>query len=263
MLDEEKLEFLNREMDNLVLSCDGRPQIHDRMRPLRGGGGSYGLILPKLLRAAESRHQENYYVRGTYTHFNTDFASDVLYLADLGFHRISVEPVVADPAEPYALREEDLPQLFAEYDRLASEMLARRKQGRGFLFFHFMIDLSGGPCVAKRLRGCGSGTEYLAVTPQGDLYPCHQFVGDGRFRMGDVWQGVTRHDLADGFARCNVYSREECKGCFAKFYCSGGCAANAFHSSGDINGIYGLGCALQRKRVECAVMMQAALAEEG
>ena len=262
LLNDEILEFANREMGNVVLSIDGRKEVHDRMRPFRGGQGSYDLIIPKFLKAAESREQMNYYVRGTYTRNNLDFSKDVLHLADLGFKQISVEPVVAGPSDDYAIREEDIPALKEEYDRLAVEMIRRRKEGKGFNFFHFMIDLEGGPCVAKRLSGCGAGTEYLAVTPFGDFYPCHQFVGNEAFLMGNVDEGITRTDIRDAFKGCNVYAKEKCKKCFAKYYCSGGCAANAHNFHGTINGTYEAGCELQRKRVECAIMLKAALAEE-
>ena len=261
LLNDEILEFVNKEMGNMVLSIDGRKEVHDRMRPHRGGQGSYDEIVPKFKKAAESRGQMNYYVRGTYTHYNTDFAKDVLHLADLGFKQISVEPVVAPEIEDYAIREEDLPQLLAQYDELAEEMIKRRKEGNGFNFFHFMIDLEGGPCVAKRLSGCGSGTEYLAVTPWGDLYPCHQFVGNEDFLMGNVDEGVLRTDIRDEFKQCNVYAKEKCKDCFAKFYCSGGCAANSYNFTGNVNGSYDIGCELQRKRIECAIMIKAALSE--
>ena len=261
LLNDEILEFVNKEMGNMVLSSDGRKEVHDRMRPHRGGQGSYDEIVPKFKKAAESRGQMNYYVRGTYTHYNTDFAKDVLHLADLGFKQISVEPVVAPETEDYAIREEDLPQLLAQYDELAEEMIKRRKEGNGFNFFHFMIDLEGGPCVAKRLSGCGSGTEYLAVTPWGDLYPCHQFVGNEDFLMGNVDEGVLRTDIRDEFKQCNVYAKEKCKDCFAKFYCSGGCAANSYNFTGNVNGSYDIGCELQRKRIECAIMIKAALSE--
>lgn len=261
LLNDEILEFVNKEMGNMVLSIDGRKEVHDRMRPHRGGQGSYDEIVPKFKKAAESRGQMNYYVRGTYTHYNTDFAKDVLHLADLGFKQISVEPVVAPETEDYAIREEDLPQLLAQYDELAEEMIKRRKKGNGFNFFHFMIDLEGGPCVAKRLSGCGSGTEYLAVTPWGDLYPCHQFVGNEDFLMGNVDEGVLRTDIRDEFKQCNVYAKEKCKDCFAKFYCSGGCAANSYNFTGNVNGSYDIGCELQRKRIECAIMIKAALSE--
>ena len=258
LLNDEILEFANREMSNIVLSIDGRKEIHDKMRPFRGGQGSYDLIVPKFLKAAESRNQERYYVRGTYTGRNLDFAEDVLHLADLGFKQISVEPVVAKPSDDYAITEMDIPRLKEEYDRLAEEMIKRKREGRGFNFFHFMIDLTGGPCVAKRLSGCGSGTEYLAVTPWGDLYPCHQFVGNEEFLMGNVEQGILRDDIRDQFKSCNVYAKDKCKKCFAKFYCSGGCAANAYNFHGDINDAYDVGCELQRKRVECAVMLKVA-----
>ncbi|MCI8530302.1 MAG: thioether cross-link-forming SCIFF peptide maturase [Lachnospiraceae bacterium] len=256
LLDDEILEFANREMANLVLSIDGRKEIHDAMRPFRGGQGSYDLIVPKFQKAAESRQQMNYYVRGTFTHHNLDFSQDVLHLADLGFRQISVEPVVAKPTDSYAITSADIPILKEEYDKLALEMIKRREAGRGFHFFHFNIDLEGGPCVAKRLSGCGSGTEYLAVTPWGDFYPCHQFVGDEKFLMGNVDEGIVREDIRDMFKCCNVYAKEKCKKCFAKFYCSGGCAANAYNFHGNINDAYDVGCELQRKRVECAIMLK-------
>ncbi|MDE6129433.1 MAG: thioether cross-link-forming SCIFF peptide maturase, partial [Lachnospiraceae bacterium] len=261
LLNDEILEFANREMSNIVLSIDGRKEVNDKMRPFRGGQGSYDSIVPKFLKVAESRQQTNYYVRGTYTHGNLDFSKDVLHLADLGFEQISVEPVVAQPEDWYAIKEEDIPILKEEYDKLAVELIKRRKEGRGFHFFHFMIDLEGGPCVAKRLSGCGSGTEYLAVTPWGDLYPCHQFVGQEAFLMGNVYDGIVNTALRDEFKCCNVYAKEKCKKCFAKFYCSGGCAANSYNFHGNINDAYDIGCELQRKRIECAVMIKAALAE--
>lgn len=261
LLNDEILEFANREMANIVLSIDGRKEINDLMRPHRGGQGSYDTIVPKFLKVAESRNQMNYYVRGTFTRNNLDFSRDVAHLADLGFQQISVEPVVAAPEEEYALREEDIPAILKEYDKLAAELLNRSKEGRGVNFFHFMIDLKGGPCVAKRLSGCGSGTEYLAVTPWGDFYPCHQFVGREEFLMGNVDEGITRTDIRDEFKTCNVYAKEKCRSCFAKFYCSGGCAANSYQFHGHINDAYELGCELQRKRIECAIMIKAALAE--
>lgn len=260
LLNDEVLEFVNKEMANVVLSIDGRKEVHDLMRPFRGGQGSYEGIVPKFQKAAESRGQMNYYVRGTFTRNNLDFSRDVMHLADLGFKQISVEPVVAAPEDDYALRQEDVPELLAEYDKLAVELLNRKKQGKGVNFFHFMIDLEGGPCVAKRLSGCGSGTEYLAVTPWGDLYPCHQFVGREEFLMGNVEEGITKPHIRDEFKTCNVYAKEKCKSCFAKFYCSGGCAANSYNFHGKINDVYDLGCELQRKRIECAIMIKAALA---
>lgn len=262
LLDDEVMEFCNREMANVVLSIDGRKEVHDFMRPFRKGKGSYDLIVPKFRKFAESRNQDRYYVRGTFTRHNLDFAKDVLHLADLGFKQISVEPVVALPEEEYALREEDIPQICEEYDRLAAEMIKRHREGKEFDFFHFMIDLTGGPCVYKRLSGCGSGTEYLAVTPWGDFYPCHQFVGEEAFLMGNVFDGLKASELQEEFKGCNVYAKEKCRNCFAKFYCSGGCAANAYKFHGSINDAYDVGCELQRKRIECAVMIKAALAEE-
>ena len=262
LLSDDIIDFANREMANIVLSVDGRKEIHDKMRPLAGGQGSYDLVIPKFKKVAESRNQTNYYVRGTFTHFNKAFAADVCHLADLGFEQISFEPVVAPDGEDYALVPEDIPELLSEYDKLAVEMVRRHKEGKGFNFFHFMIDLKGGPCVYKRLSGCGSGTEYLAVTPWGDFYPCHQFVGQESFLMGNVDDGITNTDIREQFKACNVYSKEKCRNCFAKFYCSGGCAANSYNFHGNINDAYDLGCELQRKRVECAIMIKAALAEE-
>ena len=262
LLNDDILEFANKEMANIVLSIDGRKEVHDFMRPFRGGQGSYDGIVPKFQKVAESRDQMNYYVRGTFTHHNLDFAADVCHLADLGFKQISVEPVVAPETEDYALKEEDIPQILEEYDKLAVELIKRHKEGKGVNFFHFMIDLQGGPCVYKRLSGCGSGTEYLAVTPWGDFYPCHQFVGQEEFLMGNVDTGIVNTKIRDEFKSCNVYSKEKCKNCFAKFYCSGGCAANSYNFHGSIHDAYDLGCELQRKRVECAIMIKAALAEE-
>lgn len=261
LLNDEVQEFVNREMANVVLSIDGRKEVHDRMRPFRGGQGSYDIVVPKYQKLAESRNQTNYYVRGTFTRHNLDFASDVMHLADLGFEQISVEPVVAAEDEEYAIRKEDIPRILEEYDKLAVELIRRKKEGKGVNFFHFMIDLEGGPCVAKRLSGCGSGTEYLAVTPWGDFYPCHQFVGQEEFLMGNVDEGIVRTDIRDSFKSCNVYAKDKCKDCFARFYCSGGCAANSYNFHGNINDAYDIGCELQRKRIECAIMIKAALAE--
>ena len=262
LLNDEVMEFCNKEMGNVVLSIDGRKEVHDHMRPFRKGAGSYDLIVPKFQKFAELRHQDKYYVRGTFTHYNTDFAADVLHLADLGFKQISVEPVVAPPTEDYAIREEDLPVIFEQYDILAKEMIKREKEGRGFNFFHFMIDLTGGPCVYKRLSGCGSGTEYLAVTPWGDFYPCHQFVGQEDFCLGNVEEGIKKTETVNEFKKCNVYSKKECSSCFARFYCSGGCAANSYNFTGKINDVYEIGCKMQQKRIECALMIKAALAED-
>ena len=258
LLNDEIMEFANQEMDNVVLSIDGRKDVHDFMRPFPNGSGSYDIVVPKYQKFADSREQMRYYVRGTFTHHNLDFAKDVLHLADLGFKQISVEPVVAPDDADYAIREEDLPQLFEEYDQLAKEIIKRKKNGQEFNFFHFMIDLEGGPCVAKRLSGCGSGTEYLAVTPWGDLYPCHQFVGNEKFYLGNVFEGVKHPEICQEFKSCNVYSKEKCRKCFARFYCSGGCAANSYNFHGSIHDAYDIGCALQKKRVECAIMIKAA-----
>ncbi|MCC6093669.1 MAG: thioether cross-link-forming SCIFF peptide maturase [Eubacterium sp.] len=262
LVNDEIMDFCDREMGNVVMSVDGRKSVHDHMRPFRNGKGSYDLIIPKFQKWAERRHQDKYYVRGTFTHYNLDFAADVISLADLGFKQISMEPVVAPPTEDYAIREEDVPVICEQYDILAREMIRRAKEGRGFNFFHFMIDLSGGPCVYKRLSGCGSGGEYLAVSPWGDLYPCHQFDGNTDFILGNVDDGVTRPDLVEQFKKVNVYSKPECSKCFSRFYCSGGCAANSYNFKGNINDVYDIGCALQRKRVECALMIKAALADD-
>lgn len=261
LLNDDIMDFINEEMANVVLSVDGRKEIHDLMRPTRNGKGSYDLIMPKFQKLAESRNQKNYYVRGTFTHNNLDFAEDVLSLADLGFEQISVEPVVAQDDQDYAIRESDIPKICDEYDKLAKALIERKKNGKEVNFFHFMIDLSGGPCVAKRLSGCGSGTEYLAVTPWGDLYPCHQFVGQDEFLLGNVFDGVKKTDICDEFKLCNVYAKSKCKDCFARFYCSGGCAANSYNFTGAINDTYDVGCELQKKRIECAIMMKAAQAQ--
>ncbi len=261
LLNDDIQEFANREMDNVVLSLDGRKEVNDLMRPFRNGKGSYDLIVPKFQKLAESRNQDQYYIRGTFTKNNLDFTKDVLEFADLGFKQISIEPVVAELTDSYAIQEADLPQICEEYDRLAKEIIAREKAGKGFNFFHFMIDLEGGPCVAKRLSGCGSGTEYLAVTPWGDLYPCHQFVGNEKFLMGNVDEGIVKPEIADEFRGCSVYTKENCKTCFAKFYCSGGCMANSDKFHGTIYDTYDIGCVMQKKRVECAIMIKAALAE--
>jgi len=262
LLNDEIIEFINEEMSNVVLSVDGRREINDLMRPFRNGKGSYDLIMPKFKKLVADRKQQDYYVRGTFTRFNKDFAKDVLALHDLGFDQISVEPVVADLHQPYAIREEDIQEICEEYDRLAIEMIKRNEEGRGFNFFHFMIDVSGGPCVAKRLSGCGSGTQYLAVTPWGDIYPCHQFVGQEEYLMGNVDSGIRRLDIQAEFKQSNIYAKDKCRECFARFYCSGGCAANSYRFHKSINDTYEIGCELMRKRVECAIMIKAALADE-
>lgn len=262
LLNDEIMDYINKNMHNVVLSIDGRKDVHDRMRPRAGGQGSYDNIVPKFQKLAESRNQTDYYVRGTFTRYNLDFGKDVLHLADLGFKQISVEPVVADPSEDYAIQEEDLPQIFAEYEQLAKDIIKRRKDGQWFNFFHFMIDLTGGPCVTKRLVGCGSGTEYLAVTPTGDLYPCHQFVGREQFKMGTVDTGVEKTSIRKDFEQCNVYNKPVCQNCWAKFYCSGGCVANSYNSHGDLITPYEIGCEMQKKRIECAIMIKALESEE-
>lgn len=261
LLNDDIMEFANKEMSNVVLSLDGRKEIHDFMRPSRNGKGSYDVILPKFMKFAESRGEKDYYIRGTFTSNNLDFSEDVLHFADLGFKHMSVEPVVSLPEEPFAIKEEDIPAICEEYDKLAAEFIKRKKEGKGFNFFHFMIDLEQGPCVAKRLSGCGSGTEYLAVTPWGDLYPCHQFVGEDNFLMGNVFDGVKEKELQDEFKLCNVYAKDKCQDCFAKFYCSGGCAANSYKFHNSITDAYDIGCELERKRVETAIMIKAALAD--
>ena len=263
LMTDEVVDFLNKEMANVVLSIDGRKEINDKMRPTRNGkGSSYDIIMPKFKKFAKSRGDKSYYIRGTFTKYNLDFANDVLHFADEGFKEISVEPVVAAPEEDYAIHEEHLPQILEEYDRLAKEYIKRKKAGNGFNFFHFNIDLTQGPCVAKRLSGCGSGTEYLAVTPWGDLYPCHQFVGQEQFLLGTVDTGITNTEVRDEFKLCNVYAKEKCRNCFARFYCSGGCAANSWNYDGSITGAYDIGCEMQKKRMECAIMIKAALANE-
>ena len=262
LLDDEVMDFLNREMSNVVLSLDGRREVNDHFRKNYLGEGSYDVIVPKFQRLVEKRGGKGYYVRGTFTHNNVDFTNDLFHMADLGFTELSMEPVVCPPDDPYALTEEDLPKLFEQYEILAREMVKRKREGRGFTFYHYMLDLKNGPCIYKRITGCGSGTEYMAVTPWGELFPCHQFVGDEKYSLGNIWDGVTNKAVQDEFRGCNSYSRPECRDCWAKLYCSGGCAANAYHATGSIGGVYSYGCELFKKRIECAVMMQVAEAEE-
>lgn len=262
LIDDEVIDFLNKEMSNVVLSLDGRKEVNDHFRKDYRGRGSYDTIVPKFKRLVEARDGKNYYVRGTYTHNNVDFTNDILHMADLGFTELSMEPVVCPPGDPYALTEEDLPKLFEQYEILAKEMIKRKKEGRGFTFYHYMLDLKNGPCIYKRITGCGSGTEYVSVTPWGELYPCHQFVGDEKYSLGNIWDGIKNTEIQDEFRSCNAYAREECRDCWAKLYCSGGCAANAYHATGRINGIYKYGCELFKKRIECAVMIKVAEAEE-
>lgn len=258
LIDDDVIEFANREMSNVVLSLDGRKEIHDRTRVDYAGKGSYDRIVPKFQKLVKSRGGQNYYMRGTFTHANPDFTKDVFHMADLGFTELSMEPVVCAPGDPSGLTAEDLEIVKEQYEILAKDMLRRRKEGKPITFYHYMIDLTGGPCVYKRISGCGSGTEYMAVTPWGDLYPCHQFVGEEEYKLGNIWDGVTNTALREEFRSCNAYARPECKDCWAKLYCSGGCAANAYHASGTIRGIYEPGCELFRKRMECAIMMKAA-----
>ena len=257
-LNDEVMEFANREMHNVVLSLDGRKETHDRLRKFVDGRGSYDVIVPKFQEFVKRRGDKEYYMRGTFTHDNVDFTKDLFHMVDLGFDRLSMEPVVCDPSEPYALTEEDLPKIYEQYEILAKYMLQKEKEGHPITFYHYMLDLTGGPCIYKRISGCGSGTEYFAVTPWGDLFPCHQFVGEEQFKMGDIWNGIQREDIRQDFKMCNVYAREECRDCWARLYCSGGCAANAFHGTGDIRGVYEYGCDIFRKRMECAIMMQVA-----
>lgn len=256
LLNDEVMEWANKECYNVVLSLDGRKETNDRMRRTRNDKGTYDLILPKFQKMAKERNQQGYYIRGTYTHYNTDFANDILHLADLGFEQLAMEPVVTDPKMDYALQESDIPKLKDQYDLLAKEMCKRNREGKGFTFFHYMIDLEGGPCIYKRISGCGVGTDYMAVTPWGDLYPCHQFVGDEKFLLGNVFDGIKNTDIVNEFKLCNVYSREACQDCFAKLYCSGGCSANAYHTTGKITGTCDMSCELHRKRVENAIMIK-------
>lgn len=258
LLNDEVIDFCNKEMHNVVLSLDGRPEVHNRFRKDYSGAGSYEKILPNFLNFLKKRGNKSYYMRGTYTHYNTDFLNDILHMADLGFKELSMEPVVCDPSDPCALTAEDLPVLYDQYEKLAEEMIKRKKEGRGFTFYHYMIDLTGGPCIYKRVAGCGSGTEYLAVTPWGELYPCHQFVGDEKYSMGNIYDGVTNTAVREKFASCNAYTRPGCADCWAKLYCAGGCAANAYHATGDISGVYEYGCDLFKKRIECALAVKVA-----
>ena len=262
LLDDDAIDFINKEMYNVVLSIDGRKEVNDRMRVRADGTGSYDRIVRNFKKLVEKRGDKEWYVRGTYTKYNLDFSEDVFHLYEQGFDQISVEPVVEDPKVEYAITEEDLDRICEEYDKLADRLMELKKNG-GFLnFFHFMIDLEQGPCVIKRLRGCGSGNEYVSITPDGDIYPCHQFVGEEEFLMGNVWDGVKKPEISCQFKNCNVYAKEKCKNCFARFYCSGGCAANSYNFTGRIDDVYEIGCELQRKRVECAIMIKAAMAEE-
>ena len=258
LIDDDVIDFVNREMSNVVLSLDGRKEVHDRYRVDYAGNGSWEKIVPKFQKLVAAREGKNYYMRGTFTHANPDFLEDIKTMLDLGFSELSMEPVVAAAGDPAALTESDKAIVMEQYEKLAELMLQRDKEGKPFTFYHYMIDLKGGPCIYKRISGCGSGTEYMAVTPWGDLYPCHQFVGEEKFKLGDIWNGVSNHAIQEEFASCNVYAREECRDCWARLYCSGGCAANAYHATGSVRGVYQQGCDLFRKRIECAVMVAVA-----
>ena len=258
LIDDDVIDFANREMSNVVLSLDGRKEIHDRLRVDYAGNGSYDRIVPRFQKLVASRGGKNYYMRGTFTHANPDFTKDVFHMADLGFTELSMEPVVCAPGDPAALTAEDLEIVKEQYEILAKDMLRREKEGKPITFYHYMLDLTGGPCVYKRISGCGSGTEYMAVTPWGDLYPCHQFVGEEKYKLGNIWDGVTNTALREDFRACNAYARKECDDCWARLYCSGGCAANAYHATGSIRGVYEAGCELFKKRIECAIMMKVA-----
>ena len=258
LLNDENIAYINREMSNAVLSLDGRPEVNDRMRKTVSGGGSYDVILPKFQKLVEGRGDKDYYLRGTFTRHNKDFAADVMHIADQGFRNVSVEPVVGSPDCDYTFRDEDLPDIQAEYEKLAEELLQRDDVN----FFHFNVDLSQGPCVIKRLRGCGAGCEYVAITPEGEIYPCHQFVGNEDYRLGSVWDGSFNLELARKFASLNIYTRPVCHDCWARFYCSGGCSASNLLVNGDIKEPNQFGCELQRKRLECAIAMVARRAEK-
>ena len=258
LIDDDVIEFSNKEMSNVVLSLDGRKEVHDRLRKDYTGKGSYDIIVPKFKEFVERRGNKSYYMRGTFTHANTDFTNDIFHMADMGFTELSMEPVVCAPSDASALTEADLPVLFEQYEILAKEMIKRKREGSPFTFYHYMLDLKHGPCIYKRISGCGSGTEYVAVTPTGDIYPCHQFVGDAKYLLGNIYDGISNTEVQNEFKLCNAYARKECEDCWAKLYCSGGCAANSYHATGKITGIYEYGCELFKKRIECAVMLQIA-----
>jgi uncharacterized protein len=257
LLNKEIEEFINENMDNIVLSIDGRKKTNDRMRKFIDGSGVYDKIMPKLKSLVASRGDKSYYIRGTFTANNLDFCSDVLHLADEGFKEISIEPVVAEKEKGYALREEHLPRIYQEYDKLAGKYIEYKEKGKGFKYYHFLMELDGGPCIYKRVSSCGSGVEYFAVTPDGELYPCHQFVGRQEYLIGDVWKGVTNYELQKEFSENTVYHKEKCRECWAKFYCSGGCQANADAFNNNLKNPYDIECKLQKKRIECAIMIKA------
>ncbi len=253
LIDDQVIDFANKEMSNVVLSLDGRKEIHDRFRVDYNGNGSFDKIVPKFQKLVKARNGKNYYMRGTFTHANPDFLEDIKVMLDLGFNELSMEPVVCAKGDNSELDDNDVQIVLKQYEELAKLMLEKDEQNKPFTFYHYMINLTGGSCIYKRISGCGSGTEYMAVTPWGDLYPCHQFVGDEKFKLGDVYKGVNNLDIQNEFASCNVYSRKECKNCWARLYCSGGCSANAYHATGSIRGIYEKGCTLFKKRIECAI----------
>ncbi|NLW22736.1 MAG: thioether cross-link-forming SCIFF peptide maturase [Tissierellia bacterium] len=257
LLDDEKIDFINEHMDNVVLSLDGRKEINDNMRKTISGEGSYDIILPKIKNMVEKRGDKDYYIRGTFTRYNMDFSKDALDFYEHGFKKISIEPVVTSPDKDYALREEDLEIILKEYEDFSKEYIKIKKRDKDFLFFHFMIDLNQGPCLVKRVVGCGAGSEYMAVTPEGDLYPCHQFVGDEKFKMGNVFEGIINTQIREEFKKANVYNKEECSTCWARFYCSGGCHANAYNFHQDIKKPYKIGCEMEKKRIECAISILA------
>ncbi len=256
LLNDDVMDFANREMHNVVLSLDGRREVHDALRHTQAGGGSYDLVVPKFQEFVRRRGEKEYYLRGTFTHYNTDFTEDIFHMAELGFRELSMEPVVCDPGEPWALTGEDLPRILEQYEILGREMLRRRQAGEPFTFYHYMLDLQGGPCLHRRMSGCGSGTEYLAVTPEGALYPCHQFVGEAEFCLGNVWDGVTKPEISARFAESNLMTKPACADCWAKLYCAGGCAANAYFATGELKGVHEYGCTLFKKRMECAIALE-------
>lgn len=257
LIDDDVIDFCNKEMHNVVLSLDGRKEIHDRLRRTVNDKGSYDIIVPKFQKFVEKRKGKNYYIRGTFTNENLDFTEDIKHMVDLGFTELSLEPVVTAPGDPAEITEDKLDQIYEEYEKLANYMLERKKEGKPISFYHYILDLEGGPCIHKRVTGCGVGTEYYAVTPWGDLYPCHQFVGKEEYKLGDIFNGIDKKDLQNEFKHCNVYAKKECRSCWARLYCSGGCAANALNATGSVRGIPKKSCDIFRKRIECALMMKA------
>lgn len=263
LLNDENMEYINKNMGNVVLSIDGRKEVNDKIRTRYDGSGTYDAILPKIKKMAEIRQgNKQYYARGTFTRENLDFFEDVMLLANEGFKEISIEPVVLEDSHPLSLRREDLPIIFEQYDKLTEEMIKREKSGEGFKFYHFAMDINGGPCVYKRISGCGAGHEYVAVTPEGDIYPCHQFVGNEDFKMGTVFEGELNKEHIELFKNGHIYNKPKCMNCWARFYCSGGCQANNYNFNKDIHEPYEIGCEMMKKRVECAIAIRAMLLEE-